>query len=924
MGPLCLFAPCLLITAVVSGIDVRGYARGSVTIKCEYPSPYASEPKHFCKGQGPSCSPLIETRAPKTLLRDGRFSIYDDGTSYFIVSLADLTAEDAGTYQCGAGLPPSGASNTEVSLVVADAVNVTGYVGGKVYVKCGNADLSNKNSLDVDPTKGLVEKDWVKNGRSRLYNNRSGNTIVGFANLTTRDNGQYPCGDVKTKDPLPDINIVVKEDACCGHNLKRMVAAGEDINITCPYLDAHVHDAKFLCGPHGNNDCRYETLVRDDRVWAHPSSTLSLYDDREARVFTAIMRNFGIHQAGSYWCGVEMDWDSNGYKVLINRVELTLKATVKPTQTPPPTTTTDVDECEERPSVCGPRGTCTNTPGGYTCSCPEGFRNHGNNSTGPCEDLVRVIKQKCKESDVDCKLNFLNSSVSTTLPEKTVSSLLDVLLDTARDSLASKGDAVLQSTENLVSTLVKPTPTQSSTNFSTNTTELKILSVGPNSSLTGVRTLATANVSVDIDLLGIARNNNGSASVAVIVHDRMHEALNASFFKTEDSKTADMMSNIVSVILPNTPNKTLLTSVNISIKHLKYADPEDELFCVHWDISAWIKDGCHISATNSTHTVCSCEYPSTFALIMTVNPTRKTDPVVNVLNTIFVLIGLVFLTLAVMTFALCRWNPRVSNVARLNLCVCLLLAHTLFLLTQSFLRLIKAHKGLCRALAGVLHFLFLCSFMWMSIEAVMLFLSVRKLRQVKPVEQAGLHWKLNLLIGYGIPLFIVGVSAGVNTDGHGSDSCWLKDGFVWSFLGPVCFLLAGNVILFLTILISIQSTLKQARSDVSTVKYTRGLLIKITVQFVILGCPWLLGMSAARSPVLEVLFLFLTSQQGTAIFLIHCVLNIEVRRQYRMWWQRFHPYGKVMASSSRTASFSMTRRPTFSTSHAPTQHSVTT
>ena len=46
----------------------------------------------------------------------------------------------------------------------------------------------------------------------------------------------------------------------------------------------------------------------------------------------------------------------------------------------------------------------------------------------------------------------------------------------------------------------------------------------------------------------------------------------------------------------------------------------------------------------------------------------------------------------------------------------------------------------------------------MSIEAVLLFLSVRKLKQVKPNDRAGLHWKLSLLIGYGIPLVIVGVS----------------------------------------------------------------------------------------------------------------------------------------------------------------------
>ncbi|XP_063065818.1 adhesion G protein-coupled receptor E3-like [Engraulis encrasicolus] len=531
----------------------------------------------------------------------------------------------------------------------------------------------------------------------------------------------------------------------------------------------------------------------------------------------------------------------------------------------------DVDECVESPPDCGPFGTCQNTFGGFSC-CPPGFSNHGN-ITRPC----------------------------------TVSSLLGNLLDSPPDSLACKGDAVLQSTEDLVSTLAKPTATIST---------VEILSIGPSTSLTGVSQLMTSIVSVDIDLLGIAHNNYGSVSVVVIVYSKMHEILNASFFKIQHSRaTVAMLSNVISITLPNAHNKMLPQSVNISMQHLKSVGLQDKRWCVYWKVSSWIQDGCYVSATNSSHTICSCDHLSTFALIMSVDDNLESDPVMSILNTVLVLIGLLFLTLAVMTFALCRWNPRVSNVARLNLCVCLLLAHTLFLLTQSFLRRIKVHQALCKTLAGVLHYLFLSSFVWMFIEAVMLLLSVRKLRQVKPSERAWLQWKVSLPIGYGIPLVIVGVSAGVNPEGYGSEKCWLVEGFTWSFLGPVCFLLVVNTILFLTIIAIIQSTLKEARSDVSKVKYTRVLLFKLTVQFLILGCPWLLGMGASTSRVLEVLFLFLTSQQGTAIFLIHCLLNTEVRCQYRKWWQRFSPSSKQPESGTGTGtgpgtgSISLTQQP---------------
>ncbi|XP_042559495.1 adhesion G protein-coupled receptor E4-like [Clupea harengus] len=87
------------------------------------------------------------------------------------------------------------------------------------------------------------------------------------------------------------------------------------------------------------------------------------------------------------------------------------------------------------------------------------------------------------------------------------------------------------------------------------------------------------------------------------------------------------------------------------------------------------------------------------------------------------------------------------------------------------------------------------------------------------------------------------------------------------------------------------------------------MLFKIMVQFVILGCPWALGLFVDHGKVLEVLFLFLTSQQGTAIFLVHCVLNIEVRRQYRVWWKRFGPSSKQADSSTGTGATLSTSQP---------------
>ncbi|XP_066516593.1 adhesion G protein-coupled receptor E3-like [Hoplias malabaricus] len=88
------------------------------------------------------------------------------------------------------------------------------------------------------------------------------------------------------------------------------------------------------------------------------------------------------------------------------------------------------------------------------------------------------------------------------------------------------------------------------------------------------------------------------------------------------------------------------------------------------------------------------------------------------------------------------------------------------------------------------------------------------------------------------------------------------------------------------------STLKKVTSESLKTKCTerdqrlcKSVLLKTMLQFIILGCPWVLGLFMDGSKVLEMIFLLLNSQQGTFIFLIHCVFNQEVRLLYVKWWR---------------------------------------
>ncbi|XP_036413133.1 adhesion G protein-coupled receptor E3-like [Colossoma macropomum] len=522
-------------------------------------------------------------------------------------------------------------------------------------------------------------------------------------------------------------------------------------------------------------------------------------------------------------------------------------------------------------------------------------------TTTPNPDIT--VSAECKDKFTpkcgEDLFNQLEKITAQVLPQEVVVKYLDMVLNTQEqllkvetrsEKLASYGNTVLNRTEKLVSTLVKPAETTDSVNISLKGLDIQVFAVGPKASLKKIPQISMNDTQMDIDLIQISKNNNGSAAVAFLSFSNMASMLKPSLFNSTANTVKTMMSIVVSATLPKTTNTQLTKAVNFTLKHNQEMDPNGTISCVYWNKMEWIVDGCYLLQTNSSHSVCSCVHLSTFALIMQTNPPSDySDPLLELLNTVAVAVGLLFLSLSLLTFALCRQHLRVNAAPLINLCISLFLAHLLFLLTQTFLQYIQTNQMLCAAMAGVLHFLFLSAFVWMFFEAVLLLISVKNLTKIRSKQKEVLSWKYLIVIGYVIPLVVVGVSVGLFPDGYGSERCWIKTDryFVWSFLGPVCFILTFNLIFFFFIIITLRTTMTALNSDISQIKQMRILVFKTLVQIVILGCPWILGFFVNGSKVLEIVFLFLNSQQGTFIFLVHCVLDQEVRQQYRKWLNTF-------------------------------------
>ncbi|ELK06771.1 Zinc finger protein 333 [Pteropus alecto] len=171
---------------------------------------------------------------------------------------------------------------------------------------------------------------------------------------------------------------------------------------------------------------------------------------------------------------------------------------------------------------------------------------------------------------------------------------------------------------------------------------------------------------------------------------------------------------------------------------------------------------------------------------------------------------------------------------------------------------------LCAIIAGTLHYLYLASFTWMLLEGLNLFLTARNLTVVIYSSVSRFVKKFMFPVG-----------------------CWLhtQKGFIWTFLGPACIIFSINLAFFLMTFWILKIKLSSLNSDVSTLQNTRMLTFKVTAQLFILGCTWCLGILQVgpAAHAMAYLFTIINSLQGVFIFLVHCLLSQQVRKQYRKW-----------------------------------------
>ncbi|XP_012923827.1 CD97 antigen isoform X8 [Heterocephalus glaber] len=578
-----------------------------------------------------------------------------------------------------------------------------------------------------------------------------------------------------------------------------------------------------------------------------------------------------------------------------------------------------VDECSSGQHQCHNSTVCVNTQGSYRCRCRQGWKPIPGYSNGPkntsCKEILFPawtpppgIHSKSLFRFFD-KVQSLSQDFKPQVAKQTIKKLLeamDGLLEVPGDiKNLSREDQHLVATwllsdlEHTLRSLAQALPEGSFTYASPSSTELSLM-VTENGQ--GNVTLGQSHARMLLDwAVATGAEDSDPTVVGILSSQHMEELLANASLALEPEKLAQLteaherpvrrvqgtlLSAVNSVFLSNTDTDKLASPVTFAFSH-RLEEPGTELICAFWksDNSRnghWATTGCRKLGSGKNSTTCQCDHLSSFAVLMA--HYQVEDWKLSLITKVGLSLSLVCLMLCILTFVLVRPIQSSRTTVHLHLCICLFLGSAIFLMG---IENVGGQVGLrCRLVAGLLHYFFLAAFCWMSLEGVELYFLV-----VRVFQGQGLATRWQCLIGYTVPLIIVAISAAANSSGYGHTThCWLdrKQGFLWSFLAPLAFVILCNVVIFVVTVWKLTQKFSEINPDMKKLRKARMVTITAVAQLFVLGCTWGFGLflfspESWHSTVLAYVFTVLNCLQGAFLYLLHCLLNKKVREEYWKW-----------------------------------------
>uniref|UniRef100_A0A670YCN6 Adhesion G protein-coupled receptor L2 n=1 Tax=Pseudonaja textilis TaxID=8673 RepID=A0A670YCN6_PSETE len=390
-------------------------------------------------------------------------------------------------------------------------------------------------------------------------------------------------------------------------------------------------------------------------------------------------------------------------------------------------------------------------------------------------------------------------------------------------------------------------------------------------------------------------SRNGLAKLVFIIYKSL-----GRFLSTENAtiklgtefagrnSTIAVNSDVIAASINKESSRVYLTDpVLFTLAHI---DPNNyfNANCSFWNYSErtmmgyWSTQGCKLIDTNKTHTTCACSHLTNFAILMahrgTVYPNGMHGLLLTVITWVGIVISLVCLAICIFTFCFFRGLQSDRNTIHKNLCINLLIAEFIFLIGIDK----TEYKIACPIFAGLLHFFFLAAFAWMCLEGVQLYLML-----VEVFESEYSRKKYYYVAGYLFPATVVGVSAAIDYTSYGAkNACWLKvdNYFIWSFIGPVTFIILLNLIFLVITLCKMVKHSNTLKPDSSRLENIKSWALGAFALLCLLGLTWSFGLLYINEETIVMAYLFtvFNAFQGMFIFIFHCALQKKSRIR-RMW-----------------------------------------
>uniref|UniRef100_A0A663E199 Adhesion G protein-coupled receptor L2 n=1 Tax=Aquila chrysaetos chrysaetos TaxID=223781 RepID=A0A663E199_AQUCH len=402
--------------------------------------------------------------------------------------------------------------------------------------------------------------------------------------------------------------------------------------------------------------------------------------------------------------------------------------------------------------------------------------------------------------------------------------------------------------------------------------------------------------SIQLSASTVKQNSrNGLAKLVFIIYKSLGRFLsteNATIKLGSDfagrNSTIAVNSHVIAASINKESSRVYLTDpVHFTLEHI---DPDNyfNANCSFWNYSErtmmgyWSTQGCKLVDTNKTHTTCACSHLTNFAILMAHREIVYKDGVHELLLTVItwvgIVISLVCLAICIFTFCFFRGLQSDRNTIHKNLCINLFIAEFIFLIGIDK----TEYKIACPIFAGLLHFFFLAAFAWMCLEGVQLYLML-----VEVFESEYSRKKYYYVAGYLFPATVVGVSAAIDYKSYGTEkACWLHvdNYFIWSFIGPVTFIILLNLIFLVITLCKMVKHSNTLKPDSSRLENIKSWVLGAFALLCLLGLTWSFGLLFINegTVVMTYLFTVFNAFQGMFIFIFHCALQKKSRIR-RMW-----------------------------------------